>query len=432
MTTAFRGITFTRQGRTFRQVNRSYADPYNHLMDSGLYRKLAGAGAIIRHKESGLKHALDENAYRVIQLQTMPFVTYPYEWAFSQWRDAALHVLDIQETALEFGMTLDETCVFDMQFMGGKPIFTDTFAFEMFKAGQAWKAYRQFVQQFIAPLALMALVDIHLGQLLRTYPDGLPLSLVSALLPVRTRLNFMLNTHINPNERELKRTDLADLFVSLREAITGLNYQATEHDLDVSGIANPFAEMTVNHEHLLIREYIGELAPAVVWDVNAVDSQHSHLAHEQQATVFAFSDNLYVVENLYREFVGIAATVTPLYVDWANPSPAGGWANREQRTIGARANADVLLAVGLAQRLHVRHHIAFDAIAGYFARLAPHMIVDFAPITDPGVIALQIPGQNVSYTQAQFESAFAEAYEIVRAERIKHTERILYMLQRRE
>ena len=43
----------------------------------------------------------------------------------------------------------------------------------------------------------MAHVDVRLSQLLRVYIDGLPLDLVSRLLPAQTRLNFGLLTHIH-------------------------------------------------------------------------------------------------------------------------------------------------------------------------------------------------------------------------------------------
>ena len=65
------------------------------------------------------------------------------------------------------------------------------------KEGKPWDAYRQFCQHFLAPLALMAHVDVRLGQLLRVYIDGIPLDLASRLLPISTRFNFGLLTHVH-------------------------------------------------------------------------------------------------------------------------------------------------------------------------------------------------------------------------------------------
>ncbi len=59
-------------------------------------------------------------------------------------------------------------------------------------------AYRQFCQHFLAPLALMAKVDIRLGRLMRIHLDGVPLDLASRLLPWRTHLSSLqLHLHLH-------------------------------------------------------------------------------------------------------------------------------------------------------------------------------------------------------------------------------------------
>ena len=45
------GFLFVRDGELYRQVNRSYAEHYDRLMDSGLYEALVSAGRLIAHKE---------------------------------------------------------------------------------------------------------------------------------------------------------------------------------------------------------------------------------------------------------------------------------------------------------------------------------------------------------------------------------------------
>ena len=122
----------------------------------------------------------------------MPFISYPYEWAFGQLKDAALATLSVQKRALKLGMSLKDASAYNIQFVRGKPTLIDTLSFELYKEGQPWVAYRQFCQHFLAPLALMALKDVRLNQLLRVYIDGVPLDLASELLPWKTHLNFGL------------------------------------------------------------------------------------------------------------------------------------------------------------------------------------------------------------------------------------------------
>jgi hypothetical protein len=74
---------------------------------------------------------------------------------------------------------------------------------------EPWTAYRQFCQHFLAPLALIAHVDVRLSQLLRVYIDGIPLDLASRLLPRRTRLDFGLLTHLHLHASLQKRQPAA-------------------------------------------------------------------------------------------------------------------------------------------------------------------------------------------------------------------------------
>ena len=49
------------------------------------------AGLLIAHEEIGA--GAFEGAYKVIWPRQIPFISYPYEWCFSQLKDAALATL---------------------------------------------------------------------------------------------------------------------------------------------------------------------------------------------------------------------------------------------------------------------------------------------------------------------------------------------------
>ena len=54
-----------------------------------------------------------------------PYVSYPYEWSFSQLKAAALHHLDFNLFLLDQGATLIDASAYNIQFIGSKPIFID-------------------------------------------------------------------------------------------------------------------------------------------------------------------------------------------------------------------------------------------------------------------------------------------------------------------
>lgn len=204
------GFLFTENGMLFRSVSRRYQKHYDHLIQSGLYDKLTEINLLIPHGEvdpGTIEHfpGSIEDIYKIIQPEYIPFISYPYEWCFSQLKDAALTTIKIQRQALDHGMVLKDASAYNVQFHKGCPLLIDTLSFEIYQENQPWVAYRQFCQHFLAPLALMATRDIRLGQLMRTYIGGVPLDLASGLLPIASWFKPALLTHIHLHAKAQKR-----------------------------------------------------------------------------------------------------------------------------------------------------------------------------------------------------------------------------------
>lgn len=438
------GLTFTQKGRIIREVSRSYAEQYDRLMaDDGLYQHLTSAGLMVKHSERGLKYAHTDDAYRVILPQPIPLETYAYEWGFSKWQAAALHVLALARTALEHDMVLRDADIDSVQFQAGVPIWTDTLAFALYREGQPWAAYTPFLQQYLAPLALMAKVDISLGRLLQTYPEGVPLGLASALLPGRTRLNFGLANHIHGNARpkarhnRTSRADFAALLGDLQDVINDLSWAPDETAWrNAAHITAGDATAALDTRQRVLRDALNVTGAQAVWDLNAGQGTYSRIAAtEFGAGVVSFNPTPDVTEALWQSLDDAERErILPLLMDWANPSPGLGWLNHERRSIGARANADLLVAVGLLHRLALRDGITFPAMAAKFVRMAPALVIEFVPGSDPQMIGMMESGTDPmpDYTQGNFEAAFGEHYDIVQAEPVAKTPRYVYFMRRRE
>ena len=94
------GAVFSHEGKLYRQVDQRYKANYDKLMD-GLYQELVEAGLLVEHKEVPAMAGLPKTTYKVIQPKVVPFISYPYEWSFSQLQDAALITLRIQKNCYE-------------------------------------------------------------------------------------------------------------------------------------------------------------------------------------------------------------------------------------------------------------------------------------------------------------------------------------------
>jgi hypothetical protein len=431
-------------------------ESYEQLMASGLYARLTESGLLVPHEEVTQPGVLDRSAWRAIKPKHLPLVTYPYEWSFSAWRDAALLTLRIQRLALQHGMMLKDASAFNIQFEGCRPIFIDTLSIERLKPGP-WRAYRQFCQQFLAPLALMAYRDVRLGRLFRVHPEGIPLDLASTLLPSRTwaRPGVLLHVHLHAlaetrlrSSRATRRTGPAGpggakgmrpthqneaLLDSLERAIRALSWTPAGGWTSYERETPSYSERAMSHKLGIVDAWLSRLRPQQVWDLGANTGRFSRLALKHGAYTVALDEDPGCVEMLYRrEREAGEGRLLPLVVDLAAPSPALGWAHEERSALADRGPADLLLALAIVHHLAIGRGIPFAQIAQYFARLGRTLIIEFVPGDDPLAQPLlqRAPDHAAGYTQQAFEDAFARQFRIEESVSITDSMRSLYLMVR--
>lgn len=418
-------------------------------MDSGLYEKLIKAGLLIPHVEVDQAPAKKETYFKVIQPERVPFISYPYEWSFGQLKSAALTTLSIQKRALKMDMLLKDASAYNIQFVRGKATLIDTLSFELYKEGEPWVAYKQFCQHFLAPLALMSLVDVRLGQLSRVYIDGVPLDLASGLLPSKTRFNFGLLTHIHLHAgaqkkysgEEVKsrggamgRQAMTGLIESLESTIQKLDWtpRGTEWG-DYYNITN-YSDSAFEHKKQLITEWAKQIKPALTWDLGANNGVFSRAAAEAGGYVVSFDIDPAAVEQNYRQAKSDKTeNILPLLLDLTNPSPAIGWVNRERDSFGARGPADLALALAVIHHLAISNNVPLPQLAEFFAMSGKWLIIEFVPKSDSQIKKLLASRLDIfpDYTRTGFEAAFGERFKIHEAVEIRETERVLYLMERR-
>ncbi|MBI3176335.1 MAG: class I SAM-dependent methyltransferase [Chloroflexi bacterium] len=443
------GFLFTRDGVLLRQINRSYADEYTRLMDSGLYDRLVKAGLLIPHVEADQAPVQAEFVFKVIQPERVPFISYPYEWSFSQLKDAALATLSIQKRALKAGMSLKDASAYNIQFVRGKATLIDTLSFGLYKEGQPWDAYRQFCQHFLVPLALMAHVDVRLSQLLRVYIDGVPLDLASRLLPFRTRLDFGLLTHIHVHAGAQTRYADADVkqtapraqmsqnaFLGLLESLEGavrkLEWKPAGTEWGNYYDITNYSDAAFEHKKQLVGEWTARIEPSVVWDLGANNGVFSRAAAASGAFTVAFDVDPAAVEQNYRQVKAAKEqTLLPLVLDLTNPSPSLGWANRERDSFAQRGPADLVLALAVIHHLAISNNVPLPQLADFFAEAGRRLILEFVPKSDSQVKKLLATRADIfpTYTLDGFEAAFAPRFKILEKVDLRDSERTLYFME---
>ena len=446
------GFVFVEDDIVYRQVNVGYRANYEYLMTSGLYEDLVDRNLLIPHSEAGSYLSQHDNCYKILQPRQIPFISYPYEWSFSQLKDAALATLKIQRRALQQGMILKDASAYNIQFCDGKPLLIDTLSFETYQDGQAWVAYRQFCQHFLAPLLLMSRKDIRLSQLLRVYIDGIPLDLAKTLLPKRTWLDFgaimHLHLHVRAQQRyankplsaqpsqrgRLGKVSLMNICDSLRSTVSGLKWDHKNTSWARYYEGDSYHEDGFDDKYRAVTEYLNVAKPACVWDLGSNTGVFGRIASDQGVFTVSIDSDPGAVEANYLHSIDLKETqLHPLLVDLTNPSAALGWANDERDSLIQRCKADCVLALALVHHLAIGNNVPLRIIAKFLVSLAEWLIIEFVPKSDSKVKMLLASRQDifVDYTQSAFEDGFSEMYEIERSNRVQSSDRILYLMRRR-
>ena len=442
------GFLFRSEGVLYRQVNESYRENYDYLLSSGLYYDLVEAGLLIPHQEAVQQYT---GAYRTLIPEVLDFISYPYEWSFSQLKDAALVTLEIQKRALEFGMVLKDSSAYNVQFHHGKPILIDTLSFKKYRDGSAWIGYKQFCEHFLAPLALMSYKDVRLSQLLRVYLDGIPLDLTASLLSSRARLNpgLLLHIYIHGTGQakyadktssgiakwRVSRKGLNRLVDNLKSCIEGLTWKPSGSGwTDYYGRTSNYTSKAEESKARIVSEFLDRARPKSVWDMGSNTGVYSRLASRRGIRTLSIDADSACVDINYRNAVREKdKNLLPLVIDLTNPSPGIGWMNEERQPLWSRGHADMALALALVHHLAIANNLPFRMIAEFFHRICDKLVIEFVPKSDPKVKTLLANREDIfaDYSQGSFEREFGRLFAIDTSVPISDSLRTVYLMSKR-
>jgi hypothetical protein len=390
-----------------------------------------------------------QSSYKVIKPTTIPFISYPHEWCFDELQDAALATLKIQKLALEHGMSLKDASAFNIQFKDGRPVLIDTLSFEKYIDGSPWIAYRQFCQHFLGPLALMYYRDYRLNQLFRIYIDGLPLDLVSSLLPKRTfgRMALLIHIHmhakaqyylssrsLDKTKQNVKQQSILGIIDNLEAAIRKFNYKLPASEWSHYYQDIHYSAEALSHKSTLVTKVLDMIRPQTLWDFGANTGLFSLLASSRGIPTVAFDIDHTAVTRNYRECREKNRTsLLPLMLDLANPTSGFGWSNQERMSLRERGPANLALALALMHHLRISNNIPFEKIAQFFAEICQSLLIEYVPKSDPMVQRLIENREDIfsDYHEEAFKQCFHNYFEQIDRYDIEGMDRKLFLYRRK-
>jgi len=442
------GFIFQYNNEIFRTITPSYFITYKLLHDSGLYDVLTSQEKLIAHTEVQNHLAIQFPEYKIIKPEKINFISYPYEWCFSQLKEAALLTLSIQAESLKYGMTLKDASAFNIQFLESKPIFIDTLSFEQYIEGLPWIAYRQFCQHFLAPLALMAYKEDSLSKLSQVFLDGIPIELASSLLPAHSYLNSGIASHIHlhskiksniqaENKKEsktaLSKNQLLNIIEHLKDTVSGLNLKAKKSQWNKYAFENSYTKNAKNEKSKIISRWLQEIQPKTIWDMGCNTGTYSLIASKYCNSLVAMDADHQSIDYLYNSIKNSKnKNILPLVIDLGNPTPSIGWETQERRTLTQRGTPSLILALAFAHHLRITCGIPFDMIAKSFSEKAAWLIVEYVPKDDIQVKEMLMIRKDIfhDFSLELFSLTFSKYYLVKDSIMIPESGRTLFLMQR--
>ena len=392
--------------------------------------------------------------YKKLLVEKIPFISYPYEWSFNQFKDALLLTLKIQKISIQYGMTLKDATPYNIQFKNNKPIFIDTLSFELIKEeNYFWKPYKQFCEMFLGPICLMKHVDHSTNKLLINYINGIPLWLVNKLMPLKNKFSLTVFTHIvlhnlikvnlssNSSKEEkkstLSKTKHLNIIDQLEDYVSKLKAPKTNTEW-----AN-YNEETLNEkeEYVIDKEktvltFLKHEKYNICWDVGSNDGFFSYLiAKDNTENLISFDIDWRCVDKNYLTCKEQNINnVFPIVLDLSNPSPAIGWLNLERSSTFERfGSPDLICCFAIIHHI-INSGIPFDKFIDFLSISKKDVLIEFIPISDPKCkIIFESRDEDFQYPSLeQFENTVSRSFQILGTHELEKTNRVLFHLRKIE
>jgi hypothetical protein len=435
-------------GILYRQVNKIFQADFDEFTSSGLYSDLVTQKILISHQEINENLTGSEDYYATLKPVVIPFISYPYEWSFDMLKEAALLTLQAAKEAMKYNMMLKDASSYNVQWFGGKMIFIDTLSFEKWDTTKPWVAYRQFCEQFLAPLALMHYLQLPLQNLQLSYPDGIPLSLVKKLLPIRSRFNLNTYLHLHLHAAySLKPSTLSDKKIVFSRTKQENLIKSLEHSVQsfslnaLSGVWSGYYNEAREREDYLIEKkniiqrWLSSLFINSAIDIGANEGEFSFLLAGNNISTISVDFDHYSINQLYRKIKkSNVLNCIPLIIDFSNPSPAIGLNNEEHISFLERIKVDLVMALAVVHHLAIAKNIPFERIAKILSAMGKYLIIEFVPKEDEKVELMLNSGVRISheYNEDKFLKAFGDYFSILKKEQISDTKRTIYIMRKYE
>lgn len=370
-------------------TSKSFRDPsgFVYIKDTHVIRKLHKEAALqdfIQWQKSSVikkwileKKLIDftflkeEKNHIILHHPKIDFVSYPYEWSYSQLYDAGLLTINLAQDLSKEGLGLKDAHAFNILFKNSNPIFIDLSSIEKRSPHESiWRAYGQFIRMFILPLYLMRNAHIAPSQIFIPFSDGIdykacihltkiysPFAFFTIYLPYlfsksSSKKIYKPKVH---NNLELCAYILHKILGKAKKQLNKLRPKINKVSFWSSYPKNlsHYTENSFHKKSQWIDRILETKGIKNVLDIGCNTGYFSKMAAKKGASVVAIDSDSTCIDKLYNEAKIHNLSLCPLHVNIARPTPAIGWMNQEYSSFLDRYEDKFSLVMMLA----VLHHL---------------------------------------------------------------------------
>lgn len=442
-----------RDGRVYRvgdKIRRGLSEhglkDWTRFSESPLYRRLSEEGLI--PKTTPVDPPAGSSWVAALEHETIPVITYPYEWSFGMLRDAAIFHLDLIAEAIRSGLAVKDATPYNIAWLPTGPIFMDLASFTEAKPDDPWPAYDQFCRLFLYPLMLHAYLGLAHQPLLRGDLEGVSSDFARRLLVPRKLLRpgvmkhvymqAVLRTQLATAEgsvrRELQEAGFTQELVlrniaGLRCVINGLKWRKPQSMWTDYVSCTHYSEIDTARK----KDFVAAVAAAHHWkqvcDFGSNTGTYARIAAAHADLVLAMDSDPAAVETLYRDEKGAAdRKILPLVLNVADPSPGLGWNGRERRPYRERVSPDLILCLALIHHVVLTAGVRLAEFVEWLASFNAELVIEFVDRADPMVKMLlrNKVDHYDDYDLKQFEVVLHSRFDVVKREVLPSGSRTLY------
>jgi ribosomal protein L11 methylase PrmA len=385
----------------------------------------------------------------------IPFISYPYEWSFSQLKDAALAHLDLQLAALDEGFVLSDASAYNMQFVNARPVHIDVMSLRPYREGQHWEGYNQFCRQFLLPLLIEAWTGLSFQPLYRGSINGISFGDALAVLPRRKLLLsagglmhvYLQGRAINAASATTKalerkvspmtKTRYRSLIEHLRGFVATLSSKKRPASFwKEYATRNSYTDDMRQTKLGFVADWARSARPGTIVDIggNTGDFSMAAIGSGGVTSSVVLDGDLDAIEQAYRMGRASDRAILPLLMNLADPTPDLGWRQRERKGLAARTDTGGVLALAVIHHMVIGSNLPLSQVIDWLVDLAPVGIIEFVPKTDRMVTEMLLHREDVfsDYDEKTFRSIITARCRVTAEHRFEANGRLLLAFDRRD